>query len=48
MHDEESRTYVGCIGDKLPEEDLLVGVEGADDEGERLVDLGPEREGLHI
>ena len=32
-------TYIGRVGDELAEEDLLVGVEGIDDEGEQLVDL---------
>mmetsp|Transcript_24215 Transcript_24215/g.78143 ORF Transcript_24215/g.78143 Transcript_24215/m.78143 type:complete len:287 (-) Transcript_24215:9-869(-) len=32
------------VGDKLAEEDLLVGVEGVDDEGHQLVDLGLEGE----
>ena len=39
-------TYIGRVGDELAEEDLLVGVEGGDDEGEQLVDLGLEGEGL--
>ena len=41
-------THIGGVGDELPEEDLLVGVEGVDDEGEKLVDLGLEREGLRL
>ena len=41
-------TYIGRVGDELAEEDLLVGVEGVDDEGEQLVDLGLEGEGLRL
>ena len=41
-------TYIGRVGDELAEEDLLVGVEGIDDEGEQLVDLGLERERLRL
>ena len=37
---------VGRVGDELAEEDLLVGVKGVDDEGEELVDVSGEREGL--
>ena len=41
-------TYIGRVGDELAEEDLLVGVEGVDDEREQLVDLGLEGEGLRL
>jgi len=41
-------TYIGRVGDELAEEDLLVGVEGIDDEGEQLVDLGLEGESLRL
>jgi hypothetical protein len=41
-------TYIGGVGDELPEEDLLVGVEGVDDEGEQLVDLRLEGERLRL
>ena len=34
------------IGDQLPEEDLLVAVEGVDDQGHQLGNLGLEGEGL--
>jgi len=34
------------IPDKLAEEDLLVGVEGVDDEGQELVDVRREGKGL--
>ena len=39
---------VAAVGDQLPEEDLLVGVEGVDDERHELRDLGLEGEGLHV
>jgi hypothetical protein len=39
-------TYIGGVADELPEEDLLVAVEGVDDEAEELVDLGLEGEGF--
>ena len=42
------KTYIGGVGDELPEEDLLVGVEGVDDEGEQLVDLRLEGERLRL
>ena len=41
-------TYIRGVGDELAEEDLLVGVEGVDDEQEQLVDLGLKGEGLHL
>ena len=41
-------THIGAVGDELPEEDLLVGVEGVDDEGEQLVDLSLKGEGLRL
>ena len=41
-------TYIGRVGDELAEEDLLVGVEGVDDERKQLVDLGLEGEGLRL
>lgn len=44
----EGRAYIRCVGDELSEEDLLVRVEGIDDEGEQLVDLGLECEGLRL
>lgn len=37
---------IGGVGDDLSEEDLLVGVDGVDDEGEELRDLSLELEGL--
>lgn len=40
--------YIGGVGDELAEEDLLVGVEGVDDEREQLVDLRLEGEGLGL
>jgi len=40
--------YIGGVGDELAEEDLLVGVEGVDDEREQLVDLRLEGEGLRL
>ena len=42
------KTYIGGVGDELPEEDLLVGVESVDDEGEQLVDLRLEGERLRL
>jgi hypothetical protein len=30
--DLTGRTYIGRVGNELPEEDLLVGIEGVDDE----------------
>ena len=42
------KTYIGGVGDELPEEDLLVGVKGVDDEGEQLVDLRLEGERLRL
>jgi hypothetical protein len=41
-------TYIRGVGDELAKEDLLVGVEGVDDEREQLVDLGLEGEGLGL
>ena len=41
-------THIGGVGDELPEEDLLVGVEGVDDEREQLVDLRLEGERLRL
>jgi hypothetical protein len=43
-----TRTYIRGVGDELTKEDLLVGVEGVDDEREQLVDLGLEGEGLGL
>ncbi len=43
-----AQTYIGGVGDELAEEDLLVGVEGVDDEGQQLVDLGLEGERLGL
>ena len=37
---------IGRVGDNLSEEDLLVGVDGVDDEGEELRDLSLELESL--
>ena len=37
---------IGSVGDKLTKEDLLVGVDSVDDEGEKLRDLSLELEGL--
>jgi len=39
---------VGRVGDEFSEEDLLVGVEGVDDEGQQLSDLGLEGEGFGV
>ena len=36
------------VGDKLPQEDFFVGVEGVDDQAHELSDLGLESEGLGI
>ena len=41
-------TYVGSVADEFTKEDLLVGVEGVDDEAEELVDLRLESEGLCV
>lgn len=40
--------YVRGIGDQLPKEDLLVGIEGVDDQGHQLSDLCLEGKGLNI
>jgi hypothetical protein len=37
---------IGSVGDKLSQEDLLVGVDGVDNEGEKLRDLSLELESL--
>ena len=37
---------IGGVGDQLTQENLLVGVDGVDDEGEQLRDLSLELEGL--
>lgn len=37
---------IGSVGDKFSEEDLLVRVDGVDDEGEKLRDLSLELESL--
>lgn len=37
---------IGGVGNKFSEEDLLVGVDGVDDEGEKLRDLSLELESL--
>lgn len=37
---------IGGVGDKLSQENLLVGVDGVDDEGEKLRDLSLELESL--
>jgi hypothetical protein len=47
-HGPGRESYIGGVGDELAEEDLLVGVEGVDDEREELVDLGLEGEGLGL
>ena len=40
--------YIRRVWDELAEENLLVGVEGVDDEGEQLVDLCLKGEGLRL
>ena len=42
------KTHIGGIADELTEEDLLVAVEGVDDQAEKLVDLGLEGKGLGV
>jgi len=37
---------IGAVGNELSKEDLLVGVDGVDDEGEKLRDLSLELEGF--
>ena len=39
-------TYIGGVTDEFTQEDLLVTVEGVDDEAEKLVDLSLEGKGL--
>ena len=41
-------TYIGGVADELTKEDLLVAVEGVDDEREQLVDLGLEGKSLGV
>ena len=41
-------TYIWWIADELAKENLLVAVEGVDDQTQKLVDLGLEGEGLRI
>jgi hypothetical protein len=40
--------YIRGVGNELAEEDLLVGVEGVDDERKQLVDLSLEGKGLRL
>jgi hypothetical protein len=40
--------YIRGVGNEFAEEDLLVGVEGVDDERKQLVDLSLEGEGLRL
>ncbi len=42
------QTYIRGVGDQLPEEDLLVGIEGVDDQGHQLSDLCLEGKGLSL
>ena len=42
------KTHVGGVTDELTKKDLLVAVEGVDDETEKLVDLSLESEGLAV
>ena len=39
---------IGCIGYKLSQEDVLVGVQGVDQDLHQTIDLSLEREGLCI
>ena len=39
---------VGGVGDELTEENFLVGVEGVDDEGHQLLDVGVESENFFV
>ena len=41
-------TYIRGIGDQLPKEDLLVGIEGVNNQGHKLGDLCLEGEGLRL
>ena len=41
-------THIRGVGDELSEEDLLVGVEGVNDQRHQLSNLSLESEGLHI
>lgn len=43
-----SETYIRGVGDQFPEEDLLVGIEGVDDQGHQLSNLSLEEEGLPL
>lgn len=40
--------YIGSVADEFTQENLLVTVEGVDDEAEELVNLSLEREGLSV
>ena len=46
--EKRRRTHIGGVADKLAKEDLLVGVEGVDDQAEELVNLRLEGEGLRL
>lgn len=46
--EEGERAHVRGVGDELPQKDLLVGVEGVDDERHELGDLRLEGERLRI
>lgn len=41
-------SHIRGVANELAQEDLLVGVEGVDDEAQQLVDLRLEREGLRL
>lgn len=43
-----ARAHVGGVGDELPQEDLLIGIEGVDNERHELGDLRLEGESLRI
>ena len=45
---KRERKYIGSVADKLTKKDLLVGVEGVDDQAEKLVYLGLECERLGL
>ena len=40
--------YIRSIADEFTQENLLVAVEGVDDEAEKLVDLSLESEGFSV
>lgn len=44
----KKKTYIRGVANELPKEDLLVGVEGVDDQAQQLVDLRLEGEGLGL